>query len=457
MKSFINSIPSTHIDNYSGNNKIIDYRKETNEIKTNLINQFNNFLNYNTNNEEKKIYTKIFQFFLEAENKLKNLKINYEEINTFLIEIFCDEPFINYNENFNEIIKNLTQQFTENMILNENKISFYEFLEQEIYNTKLPLFIINLIKIFQIENKLFNNDNNNINNKIKKANLRKSFKQEDWDFEKVINLLNSPKEKERLDIIIKNIEKELKPVPSFFKGEKKCEEEYQNKLKSFNIISYKKYYFNIKNNITICISGFLTEKSEHFSGWKHFIREDKEESNFYFLNWPSKSGMKAILSFNKVKKIANLFGKILANLIVSEKVFRNKKVTLIGHSLGCHFIKCCIKELAENSDIYNNLKNKIEKIIFLGGATQIKDNVRWYNILNKVIKGVIYNFYSYNDKALGVMQNFLVWGKNAIGKRALEIKNLNIKNYDCSPFKFEDILHHGYKEVYEQITNFYNL
>ena len=455
MKPYSSLIPSSHIDNYSGNNRITDYIKEIYEIKTNLINKFNKFLKNKSNSEEKQIYSKIFQCFLEAENKLKNLNINYEEINTLLIEIFCNEPFNNYSENFNDIIKNLSNKFTENMILNEYKISFYEFLEQEIYNTKLPTFIINLIKIFQIENRLFNNNINNNYNPV--VFRRKTIKQEDWDFEKVKKLLNSPKEKERLDIIIKNIEKELKPVPGFFKGEKECEKEYKKNLKKFNIVSYKKYYFNIKNNITICISGFLTEKSEHFSGWKQFIREDREESNFYLLNWPSKSGIKAILSFNSVKKRANLFGKILANLIVSEKVFKNKKITLIGHSLGCHFIKCCIKELAENNEIYSNLKNKIEKIIFLGGATQIKDNDRWYNIINKVTKGVIYNFYSYNDIALGIMESFLVWGKNAIGKRSLKIKNLDIKNYDCSNFKFEDFLHHGYKEVYEKIIDFYDL
>ena len=121
------SIPVSHPESYSGNNRISKYINETNKIKTNLINQFNNFINDNSNNEEKIIYKKIFQFFLEAENKLKNLNIIYDEINTFLIEIFCDEPFINYIENFHEIIRNLSNQFTENMILNENNKSFLIF------------------------------------------------------------------------------------------------------------------------------------------------------------------------------------------------------------------------------------------------------------------------------------------------------------------------------------------
>ena len=55
------------------------------------------------------------------------------------------------------------------------------------------------------------------------------------------------------------------------------------------------------------------------------------------------------------------------------------------------------------------------------------------------------------------METPLVWGKYAIGRRELKIKNLDIKNYDCSEMKFKDLLHHGYKEVYDIIAEFYDL
>lgn len=103
------------------------------------------------------------------------------------------------------------------------------------------------------------------------------------------------------------------------------------------------------------------------------------------------------------------------------------------------------------------MNNKIEKIIFLGGATQIKNNNRWLNILNEVTQGKILNFYSDNDKALITMETKIVWGKEAIGRRELKIQNLDIKNYDCSEFQFIDFFHHGYKEVYDKIAAFYDL
>ena len=163
------------------------------------------------------------------------------------------------------------------------------------------------------------------------------------------------------------------------------------------------------------------------------------------------------MNFNVAKKRANYFGKILANMIVSEKFFKNKKITLIGHSLGCHFIKCCIKEIAENKDEDFKIHNKIEKIIFLGGATQIKDNRRWQNIFLTVTKGNILNFYSKKDFALKLMQTKLVWGKKPIGRNQLLISGIDIHNYDCVNVEFEDNLNHGYKKIYGKIIKYFNL
>ena len=262
--------------------------RETKKIKTNLINQFNECIKSNEINEEKQLYSKIFQYFFEAEKKMKTLKISDEEINKFLTEIFCDQPFINYVENFNNHIKDYSNKYMEKNILNNIKISFFDFLEQKIYYTELPIFIKNLIKIFIIEKKTLKTD---ITIEESDKNFTYFEKQKDWDLNEIKNLLDSPEEKERLNIILKNIEKELKPKPLFFfKSEKRCEEEYKEILSSFNITSCNKYFFN-SNNITICISGFLTQKSDHFSGWKLFFRENKEPSLFYFLNWPSKSGI----------------------------------------------------------------------------------------------------------------------------------------------------------------------
>jgi len=288
----------------------------------------------------------------------------------------------------------------------------------------------------------------------------KNIKIEDWNLEKVVGMLDTPKEKERLKPILEEMEKDLKPLPtkfSIWRSQEYCDKCFKENKAKFNIIAMNKFYLDMEN-ITICISGFLTEAQEHFSGWKEFVRNNKEITFYYFLNWPSESGLSSFLHFTQAKKRANYFGKILANMIVSEKFFKNKKITLVGHSLGCHFIKCCIKEIAENKDEdFQAVKNKIDKIIFFGGATQIKNNKRWRDIFKQVTKGNILNFYSRKDKALGLMETKLVWGKKPIGRNPLIIKNIDVHNYDCTNIEFEDMLNHGYKQIYGKIIEYLNL
>ena len=52
-------------------------------------------------------------------------------------------------------------------------------------------------------------------------------------------------------------------------------------------MAMSKYYIDMER-ITICISGFLTEKQEHFSGWKEFVRENKQ-TTFHLLSYLLKS------------------------------------------------------------------------------------------------------------------------------------------------------------------------
>jgi len=388
-----------------------------------------------------------------------------EIINQILTEIFFNEPFDKYTSQFSRICKNSSNQYLTENILDGNKYSsFMDFLEKETFKTKIPNFINNLLIMFitDVENpekrrNMTEEEKKRYKEKIKK-NARKKIKFEDWNLEKIINLLDSPKEKERLKPILKEMEDDLLPKPSYFgllRSEKKCKEQYKINLAKFNITAMNKFYLDL-DKITICISGFLTENQEHFSGWKEFVRNNNEITFYYFLNWPSESKISSFLNFNQAKKRANYFGKILANMIVSEKFFKNKNITLVGHSLGCHFIKCCIKEIAENNDEDFKLNNKIEKIIFLGGATQIKNNKRWQNIFSTVTKGNVLNFYSNKDRALGLMETKLVWGKNSIGRNALLISGIDIQNYDCSKIKFEDFLNHGYKQIYGEIAKFFN-
>ena len=441
------------------------------------------------NKDINQILSEIFKDFYEAQEKLKSYKIErvdeniininndnnnsqkemIEIIDALLAEIFFEKPFDEYTNKFYSKCKELSKEFLAKNILEGNKISFMEYLEKEIFKTKLPHFLNNIIIMVITDKDEAERERHLMNNEEKKKYDEKikiyerkedKVKIEDWDLDKIISKLSTQKEKERLKPILKEMEEDLKPQTSYFgvwKSPEYCEKTFLENKAKFNIIAMNKFYLDMEH-ITICISGFLTETQEHFSGWKEFVRNNNQVTFYYFLNWPSESGLSSFLNFTQAKKRANYFGKILANMIVSEKFFKNKKITLVGHSLGCHFIKCCLKEIAENKDEdFQGVDTKIDKIIFLGGATQIKDKKRMTDIFKKVTKGNINNFYSKNDKALSIMQSRLVWGKKAIGRHPLIIQGIDVHNYDCSNIEFEDMLGHGYKQIYGKIVQYFNL
>ena len=55
------------------------------------------------------------------------------------------------------------------------------------------------------------------------------------------------------------------------------------------------------------------------------------------------------------------------------------------------------------------------------------------------------------------MQSRLIWGKNSIGRNPLLISGIDVHNFDCSNITFEDMLNHGYKQVYGKIVEYFNL
>ena len=435
------------------NNEISSKKDIINEDEININNEIQNNINNENDNDKEKVNNE------EAE--IQGI------IDAILAEVFFGEPFNKYTNKFYSTCKNLAKQYLAENILNQDKkMTFVDYLEQKIFKTKLPNYLNNLLVIIITEKDepqeryLMEPEEKRRYDEMIRKNERKEEKSEDWDLDKVLSRLDTEKEKERLKPILKEMEEDLKPKPSLLgliRSKESCEKAFKENVAKFNIIAMNKYYMDM-GHITICISGFLTEKQEHFSGWKEFVRNNNQVTLYYFLNWPSESGISSFMNFTQAKKRANYFGKILANMIISEKFFKNKKITLVGHSLGCHFIKCCIKEIAENKDDdFQGNNNKIDKIIFLGGATQIKNNKRWRDIFKKVTKCNIYNFYSKKDKALWIMQTKLVWGKKPIGRNPLLLQEIHVNNYDCGNIEFDDMLNHGYKQVYGKIVETFNL
>ena len=50
--------------------------------------------------------------------------------------------------------------------------------------------------------------------------------------------------------------------------------------------------------------------------------------------------------------------KILADILISNKLFNNFQINLVGFSLGANVVKYCIKELNDFNGKKNNIKFK---------------------------------------------------------------------------------------------------
>jgi hypothetical protein len=227
----------------------------------------------------------------------------------------------------------------------------------------------------------------------------------------------------------------------------------------------------ISNTITILISGFGSEPDNIYS-WRHFIDYESKFSSFYFYKWPSGDFGEMISLFSLIpfsnkfilelpqkfinyKLKAKLVGKILGLFLASNDEFKKFQINLVGFSLGCHVIKCCLKEMSK----IKGVRNMINNVLFLAGATTIKDNQNWKKIVQTVVGGRVINVYSSHDLVLSKLFKFCV-DNTAIGTKELIIKdenNLNniIENYDVSDLKLG---HLDYRKNFSKILkkiNFY--
>lgn len=224
----------------------------------------------------------------------------------------------------------------------------------------------------------------------------------------------------------------------------------------------------ISNTITILISGFGSE-TENIYSWRHFIDYETKFSSFYYYKWPSGEfgemisiipfSNKFILEFPQkfvnYKLKSKLVGKILGLFLASNDEFKKFQINLVGFSLGCNVIKFCLKEMSK----IKGARNMINNVLFLAGATTIKDNQKWKSIMQTVIGGRIINVYSSHDLVLSKLFEFCV-DNTAIGTRELIIKDekdLNniVENYDVSDL---ELGHLDYRKNFGKILkkiNFY--
>ena len=346
-----------------------------------------------------------------------------------------------------------------NFIPNENNI-FKEIIENEI-NRCLDNNNDNNKNIYKDLVELNKNDyNNNYHNMdvFKESNDYHQVKQLNFNSIKdIFNNIDNNKLRNRFFQIVQQEETfekgnniiDLNILDLFLKKFKIREKEKEDSIKDkLEIIPYKKGLFS-RRPILILISGYFSANTSKYEEWIKFINVYEKRFNnpiIYYYIWPASNfslEKMAILAydFKNARKRAKNCGKLLALMILSNKIFSGFKINLAAFSLGSHVLKHCIKELSNNGKL-----NIINNIIFFGGATSFKNNFKWEQRLNS-FKGIIINCYSFTDIAL-LNYNALTKKYN-IGTQELEIGNINIHNYQTKCFHLE------YREKLDEIGNMF--
>ena len=340
----------------------------------------------------------------------------FSEYNSIYIDLLLFlQNYISYE---NQIFKNIIENVMNNILINENDLKSiiknsvlfekYHYKTPDFYETKY-----HTTKYYDLKD--IKDIFNNINDCKLKDRFFEIIKKEEA-FERGSNFF-------RLNIINK-----LKEWFSIKDAEDKDTIE-----KHLKLIPYKKNKYT-KKTILILISGYFSSNSDHFEEWEQLINIYKKRFPnpiIYFYNWPSSdiSLQKLIFyrrDFRKTRERAKYCGKLLAQIILLEKIFNGFKINLAAFSLGNHVLKNCLKELENfgKLDIVNN-------VIFMAGATNITNSYKWENRL-KSISGNIINCYSDVDLALILCQS--ITRKGTIGTKKLKIRNIKIKNYLISSF-----------------------
>ena len=211
---------------------------------------------------------------------------------------------------------------------------------------------------------------------------------------------------------------------------------YDKEMKmDFKCIKMEAFNVNyVRPEITICVSGFLSDGVDHVKEWKEINERLDKVSDVYYYNWCAESKVDIIKEgvsflfpvfkwggllldkirgeeelntiFKKATINAELCGKFLALIINERCLFKFQTINLIGFSLGCHVIKNCIKEV--KSGIIGN-------VVFLGGATTLEED-----IFSDKVAGRKINVFSKNDEILSKLFK-IATGKSAVGLSKTDI------------------------------------
>ncbi|CAD8102921.1 unnamed protein product [Paramecium primaurelia] len=200
--------------------------------------------------------------------------------------------------------------------------------------------------------------------------------------------------------------------------------------------------------VTLFISGFTDLEVQNT------ILEGLKDQNIIILNWnnlkkennitvklmmavqqilqlqsPLKTVVNALKAyanapFQQSYQEAKLVGKYLAHLLIEKKIFGDRQINIIAHSVGSTVMYEMMKELDNRTTTQT-----INEILILGGIVDIRKlkKRRW-----NCVEGRIYNVYSKNDMILKLIYNSFRWIDQLCGLNEVELGYRRIENYNMS-------------------------
>ena len=390
----------------------LDY-KEINNKKEELFNIIKKSINMNTD----KLYIIIASFFYLLFYKFKDIKEIKDQTN--IGNVYINVILKKYVKFFGQRLDNLHK----NLIDLLNELYFYDLNNSVDKNNK------------KINNSYSFDDINNLMSKSSYSNLFKVFDLDKKEYEEII--------KENIGI--------------FTDLEKKC---YENNSEKFCLTPIDKNIYS--NTITIIIDMFSTK--DKGNEWIKFIEYFDKETMFYFMKWsyfPKKylleKGKTANVS--NVKNLSKICGKILADILMSFKIFNNFQINLVGFSLGANVVKYCLKQLSMLNEHSKNKYVKIKNVILIGAGTHIKHEDKWKELIKTTVIDRFINCYSSNDEKL--KDFYFICSKCVnklhklpIGLNSLELKddkgNNLVRNFDFTEDNYEQ-LSYEFEKVAEKI------
>lgn len=307
------------------------------------------------------------------------------------------------------------------------------------------------------------------------------------DFVTINNKISNCKDK----VIVNEYLRLLKSIP--IKKKKSCCQKIglflhdfflpsKEKKPSFNFAHTKLIPYDKRNNSSqtcIIVHGFISERNNLYTQWENFIIDFDCYVDFYFYTWDSKRMSKILQDvfkflgslaltiltrnflkifevfrtyqhrnnvFAKTTKISSYAGKLLAYIIASKAFFEHKTITLVGFSLGAHVVKHTLKELNQISIYCPWVKNIIQNVVFIGGATCLPKKKKSLGNLRELVAGRVINVYNPNDEVLTSIYKTIV-ARDPFGIYPIELDGVKVENYDFSDLKIGHVEYWDYTNI----------